>query len=423
MQLTERHIIKSTDYRFQEIDALAFKSKNLYNAANYSIRQSYAYGWGYITYNQMDKLMKYHETYKALPAKVSQQVLMLVDRNWKSFFEAMKSYNSDPSKFKGRPRLPGYKDKAKGRNLLVYTMQAISYNSKLLKQGILKLSGTSLSIKTRVPTDTICQVRLVPKCDSYVVEVIYDNLQAKPSTSQTIAAVDLGLDNLMALTSNQPGFIPVLVNGRPLKSINQFYNKRKARLQSLLKGNQHISKRILRLTRCRNQMVDNYLHHASRMVIDILLVNQVGTLVIGKNNHWKNEINLGSRTNQNFVGIPHAKLISMLQYKGLLAGITVLVQEESYTSKASSLDLDDIPVYGKSDSKSTFSGKRIKRGLYKACSGKVINADVNASYNILRKAIPNAITSNGVGSCIVQPRRVNPLRVVVKGEGHNACQF
>ena len=130
MQLTEKHTIKPTDYRFQEIDALAFKSKNLYNAANYTIRQSYAYGWGYITYNQMDKLMKYHEAYKALPAKVSQQVLMLVDRNWKSFFEAMKSYNSDPSKFKGRPRLPGYKDKAKGRNLLVYTMQAIS--TKLL---------------------------------------------------------------------------------------------------------------------------------------------------------------------------------------------------------------------------------------------------------------------------------------------------
>jgi IS605 OrfB family transposase len=413
MQLTERHIIKSTDYRFLEVDTLTFKSKNLYNAANYTIRQSYTYGWSYITYNQMDKLMKHHEAYKALPAKVSQQILMVLDKNWKSFFEALKSYNTDASKFKGRPQLPGYKDKVKGRNIVVYTMQAIS--SKLLKQGILKLSGTNLSVKTNILPDRICQVRVIPKCNSYVIEVIYDEPKPIFSTSPTIAAVDLGLDNLMALTSNHPGFAPVLVNGRPLKSINQFYNKRRARLQSLLKGNQRTSKRIQKLTRCRNQMVDNYLHHASRMVIDTLLTNQVGTLVIGKNDHWKTDINLGTRTNQNFVGIPHARLIQMLQYKGLLTGITVVVQEESYTSKASFLDLDDIPVYGKSDSKATFSGKRIKRGLYKASTGKAINADVNASYNIMRKAIPNAITSDGVGSCVVQPRRVNPLEVIVKG--------
>jgi transposase len=140
MQLAERHIIKSTEHLFAEIDELAFKSKNLYNVANYVIRQSFVYGWGYINYNEMNRLMKSHEAYKALPAKVSQQILMVLDKNWKSFFEAVKAYKVDSSKFTGRPKLPKYKDKAKGRNILVYTIQAIS--SKLLKKRIIKLSGT-----------------------------------------------------------------------------------------------------------------------------------------------------------------------------------------------------------------------------------------------------------------------------------------
>ena len=154
MQLAERHIIKSTEHRFAQIDELAFKSKNLYNAANYVIRQSFTYGWGYINYNEMNRLMKSHQAYKAMPAKVSQQILMVLDKNWKSFFEAVTAYKIDSSKFTGRPKLPKYKDKAKGRNILIYTIQAIS--SKQLKKGIIKLSGTNLSIKTKIKPDRIC---------------------------------------------------------------------------------------------------------------------------------------------------------------------------------------------------------------------------------------------------------------------------
>lgn len=417
MQLTERHIIKSTEHRFTEIDELAFKSKNLYNAANYVIRQSFIYGWGYVNYNEMNRIMKSQEAYKALPAKVSQQILMILDKNWKSFFEAVKAYKADSSKFTGRPKLPKYKDKVKGRNILVYTIQAIS--SKQLKNGIIKLSGTELLIKTKVNSDRICQVRLVPKCDSYVIEVIYDEPESTVSNNNFVASIDLGLDNLAALTSNQPGFTPLLINGRPLKSINQFYNKRKAQLQSQLKGSRKTSSRIQRLTRCRNQKVDNYLHNTSRMIVDILVAPQIGTLVIGKNAQWKTEINLGKQTNQNFVSIPHARLIEMLEYKAFLAGIKVIVQEESYTSRANFLGLDPIPVYGKTDKNPVFTGKRIKRGLYKTSVGQLINSDVNGSYNILRKAIPNAF-SDGIGSCVVQPRRVNPLEVKAKGEGLNA---
>ena len=418
MQLAERHIIKSTEHRFAEIDELAFKSKNLYNAANYVIRQSFTYGWGYINYNEMNRLMKSHQAYKAMPAKVSQQILMVLDKNWKSFFEAVKAYKIDSSQFTGRPKLPKYKDKAKGRNILIYTIQAIS--SKQLKKGIIQLSGTEILIKTKVNPARICQVRLVPKCDSYVIEVIYDEPESTASNDILAASIDLGLNNLVALTSNQPGFIPLLINGRPLKSINQFYNKRSSHLQSQLKGSRKSSPRIQRLTRCRNQKVDNYLHHASRLIIGILVAKQIGTLVIGKNAHWKTEIDLGKQTNQNFVGIPHARLIQMIEYKARLVGMKVIVQEESYTSRSNFLNLDPIPVYGHTGADDmVFSGKRIKRGLYKTSVGQSINSDVNASYNILRKAIPNAF-SNGIESCVVQPRRVNPLKVKVKGEGLDA---
>jgi IS605 OrfB family transposase len=190
-------------------------------------------------------------------------------------------------------------------------------------------------------------------------------------------------------------------------------------LQSQLTGNRKTSPRIQRLTRCRNQKIDNYLHHTSRLIIDILTVKQIGTLVIGKNAQWKTEIDLGKPTNQNFVSIPHARLIEMLEYKARLVGITVILPEESYTSRANFLGLDPIPVYRKIDKDPVFTGKRIKRGLYKTSVGQLINSDVNAAYNILRKAIPNAF-SNGIGSCVVQPRRVNPLKVKMKGEGLNA---
>jgi putative transposase len=367
-----------------------------------------------VNYNEMNRLMKFHEAYKAMPAKVSQQILMILDKNWKSFFEAVKAYKVDSSKFTGRPKLPKYKDKVKGRNILVYTIQAIS--GKFLNKGIIKLSGTDFSIKTKVNPDRICQVRLVPKCDYYVIEVIYNEPESAAPDNNFVAGIDLGLDNLVALTSNQPGFVPLLINGRPLKSINQFYNKRKAQLQSQFKGARKTSSRIQRLTRCRHQKVDNYLHHASRAIVDILVAQQIGTLVIGKNVQWKTEINLGKQTNQNFVSIPHARLIEMLKYKAFLVGIEVIVQEESFTSRANFLGLDPIPVYGKTEKKPVFTGKRIKRGLYKTSAGKLINSDVNGSFNILRKAIPNAF-SDGIGSCVVQPRRVNPLKVKQKGEG------
>jgi putative transposase len=241
-------------------------------------------------------------------------------------------------------------------------------------------------------------VRIVPKIDHYVVEVVYEKEERNYDLdSNAIAAIDLGIDNLATLTSNQPGFIPVLVSGRIIKSINRYYNQRKAQLQSLLPSEQKTSKRLQSLTKKRNFRVDDYLHKASRLIIDHLVKCGIGTLVIGQNLLWKQKANLGSRNNQNFVCIPHSRFVQQLSYKAKLVGIKVLVSEESYTSVASFLDQDPIPTYGENDSKEVkFSGRRIRTKLYRAGNGVLIHADVNGSLNILRKVVPTAF-SLGIG--------------------------
>ena len=352
----------------------------------------------------MASLMKKTEQYQALPAKVSQQVLRGLDRNWQSFFTASSEFKSHPDKFLGKPKIPGYKEPKKGRNLLVYTIQAISRIG--LRQGLVKLSGTSIALPTRV-AERIAEVRIVPKCDCYVIEVIYEKTEQFLAPNEKIAAIDLGIDNLMAVTSNQPDFIPLLINGRPLKSLNQFYNQRRAKLQSLLKGNRQSSQRICRLTRCRNQKVDDYLHQASRYLVNLLVEQEITTLVIGKNDGWKQEVNLGKVNNQKFVTIPHARLIEMISYKCQLEGISVILQEESYTSVANFLNDDPLPVYGQITEKPVFSGKRISRGLYRTDKGILVQSDVMGSYNILRKAFPNAFNRYGIERCVVHPRRIN----------------
>ncbi|WP_253881057.1 RNA-guided endonuclease InsQ/TnpB family protein [Microcystis aeruginosa] len=348
--------------------------------------------------------MKKTEQYQALPAKVSQQVLRGLDKNWQSFFAASSEFKSHPDKFLGKPKIPSYKEPNKGRNLLVYTIQALSKVG--LRQGLVKLSGTSIALPTRV-AERIAEVRIVPKCDCYVIEVIYEKTEQFLAPNEKIAALDLGIDNLMAVTSNQPDFIPLLINGRPLKSLNQFYNQRRAKLQSLLKGNRQSSQKIHRLTRCRNQKVDDYLHQASRYLVNLLVEQEITTLVIGKNDGSKQEVNLGKVNNQKLVTIPHRRLIEMISYQCQLAGIKVIIQEESYTSVANFLNDDPLPVYGETTEKPVFSGKRIKRGLYRTDRGFLCQSDVIGSYNILRKAFPNAFNRYGIEGCVVHLRRIN----------------
>jgi putative transposase len=249
-----------------------------------------------------------------------------------------------------------------------------------------------------------------------VIEVVYgkDVKQAKVNPTY-YAGIDIGMNNLVALTSNKPGFVPVVVNGRPVKSTNQFYNKRKAELQKQL-GHTGTTKRMERMTNKRNRRIDHYMHTVSHRIVDLLVQEGIGVLCIGKNDAWKQEINLGKRTNQNFVQIPHARFIQMLTYKAELVGITVKVTEESYTSQASLLDLDLLPVRESGDEKYTFSGKRVERGLYQALNGRGINADINGAGNIIRKVAPDAFQqAEGVedGKRMLTSLVVHPVRVVV----------
>ena len=237
MKQVERHIVKETSPLWKQIDNLCFLSKNLYNYANYLVRQSFIFDQVYLGFNQVYHLVKDNPDYQALPRKVSQQVLRVLAQNWQSFFEASKAYKEAPNKFTGRPKLPKYKHKTKGRNLLIYTIQAISQSG--LRKGMVKLSGTNIVVPTKAKN--IAQARIIPKVGQYVIEIVYEQAEHHTVTNpELVAAIDIGVDNLAALTSNQKGFVPILVNGRPLKSLNQFYNKTKAKLQSQLRGkNKH----------------------------------------------------------------------------------------------------------------------------------------------------------------------------------------
>ncbi len=399
MQLVEQHVIKPNSPFWQVVDTAAFASKNLYNLALYEMRQKFFVSGFTHSYESLYHLVKASDAYKGLPAKVSQQVLKGLDKAWKGYFAAHREWQKDPSKFLSEPKIPHYKDKTAGRNVLTYTIQAIS--SKLLRIGQVAPSGLSgVIIKTK-QTAVDC-VRIVPKKTHYVVEVIYTKEIEPADLDYTFAAgIDLGLNNLAVIASNKSGFQPVVVNGRPLKSINQFYNKRKAELQSILGSEKAKSHRIDRLTDRRNRRINHYLHATSRKVVDLLVADGIGMVVVGKNNGWKQEIGIGKRNNQNFVSIPHARFIEMLTYKAELVGIKVVLTEESHTSKCSFLDMEPICHQEK------YAGKRIKRGLFRSSMGKLINADLNGAYNIIRKVAPGAF-SQGVEGAVVHP---SPLGV------------
>jgi len=415
VQLVEQHCIRKSDPRYVIIDEAAFKSKNLYNAALYEMRQAFIHHGISLSYEEMDKRMQSHEAYKALPAKVSQQVLKQLAEAWKAFREAKAAYEEDPSKFTGRPRLPKYKHKTEGRNILMYTIQAISRGKKGLKRGIIKPSMLPIEVKTQQNPKQIDQVRIIPRNGHYVVEVIYSKAPVQAQVDPAFCvAIDLGVTNVAAITANREGFIPRLVNGRTLKAMNQWYNKRMKELKLCLPKaeRERVTRQMERITNTRNRQVNHYLHAASKRMIDFLIKQGVGTIIVGKNPLWKQEAGMGKRNNQNFVSIPHAKFIDMLTYKAALVGIQVEVQEESYTSKASFLDLDPIPTYKPhDDTEYTFSGKRIGRRnrLYRTKDGQIICADVNGSYNILRKCKPDAfahVDAKGIAAYVVQPLRL-----------------
>ena len=401
LQLTQQIVVSNKSNKFAQLDELCFLSKNLYNVALYHIRQYYKETNKYLSYNKLTKILSDSNNidYRAIPyTQSAQQVLRQVDKQYKAFYASIKSKKMQGKKV----RLPKYKDKENGRNIFVYTNQCAKVSNKIV---YLKTKQGTLSFNT--VANNIQQVRLVPKGNHIVVEIIYNVEYKLKEDNKRYASIDLGLNNLCTLASNVAQSI--IVNGKPLKSINHHYNKTKAKLQSKLSKNKHTSKRINRLTIRRNSKIKDYMHKVSRKIVDYMEANSLNTLFVGKNVGWKDSINLGKTNNQNFVSIPYNMLIQMLEYKCKLAGINIVIINEAYTSKCSFLDSEKICKHD------NYAGRRVKRGIFISSSGIIINADINGSLNIMVVGLKQLNVKRDV--LVLEPANLrfvlNPVRVCV----------
>ena len=391
MILVEQHIIKKTNSAYNELDQLCFLSKNLYNSAVYTIRQHYFNTKKYLNKFQLinEFTQNKQQDYIALPRKVSQRVIYQVDNVFKSFFKLLKKKQN--GQYNKPVKLPYYKNKLNGRNYLEFTKQSIS--QKNLKQGIISF-GKNINFKLKTTKQNIHQVRIIPRKNYIIVEVLYEIKDIKlKENNHKYLSIDLGINNLATCIDNK--FNGFIINGKPLKSINHYYNKKLSYYKSIqdIKNKSAYKNKIYTLTLKRNNKIKDYLHKVSKYITNHLVSNNINTLIIGYNKEWKQEVNMHKDTNQNFVQIPHKKFIDMLAYKCKLYGINVIIQEESYTSKCSFYDNETIKKHN------IYKGKRIKRGLFKTSTGLLINADINGSLNIMKKAVPNVSYEYGIKVC------------------------
>ena len=422
MILTEEHRISRSRHKelFRKMDRYCYLAKNLSNSVNYLLKQCYRIhrklaqgeildswekgmiyrancavrrynrarpgkrpvryidGNGSLTADAyfLSWYMKTWEVYRAMPyATCSQICIQERCREWRSYFRGLQEYRRDPRGFYGCPNAPGYLDPVRGRGRIVITSQNFSIDDK----GHVRMPGFLSGIRVRARHRDVRQIRIQTGPGVIRIQLMYEREEAAPADRPHEMGIDIGVNNLMAVSFSS-GKEPVLINGRPLKSINQFYNKRRASLQGTAeKSNRRRRTRAMdRLTQKRGRKVRDLMHKASRKIIDLAVQEDVGTIVIGRNAGWKQRSSMGKRKNQNFVSIPYHILIEMIQYKAALAGITVKLTVESYTSGTSYLDGEypDREHYKKS--------RRIKRGLFRSNAGIFINADVNAAYQIMK---------------------------------------
>ncbi|WP_223067749.1 RNA-guided endonuclease InsQ/TnpB family protein [Paenibacillus caui] len=352
----------------------------------------------FVDYHFLDGLFKVMEQpdYRALPAQSSQWVMKSVLQNWKSFYASIKDYRQHPEKYNGRPGIPSY-CRAKEKEIQFTNQDCVIRDRKFLK---LPKTKQQLNIgKLGYTEGKLKQVRVVPRYGQYVVELIFAcTIETKTLDHGSCMAIDLGVHNLATIVTTT-GSRPVLVKGKHIKAINQYYNKMKAHYMGILrhgkqpKEGQHTSRRIERMHRIRHRKIKDLFHKASYNIVQLAAGQNVGMIIIGQNRGWKQRSDMGKRNNQTFCHIPHHLLISMIRYKAAEQGIQVQLTEEAFTSKASFLDHDPLPGYEEGKTWA-FSGKRIKRGLYQSLQG-LIHADVNGAANILRKVVPNA-TAYGI---------------------------
>ena len=385
VQRAERIIIRKNHPKYKVIDQQCFHAKNLYNEANYVIRQKFINEGEYLNYYDMNKEFKTHENYKLCFSQPSNCTLRLLDKNWKSYFAAIKGWKKNPSKYLGMPKLPKYLEKEGRTNWMIPNNQLVYDYEK-----------STIYIRNRLVNDydwkcrclgRPIQVRFVPSNNHITMEIVYE-IEIDDVTEKTdrVASIDIGVDNLATVTNNI-GIEPFIVNGKILKSINQDYNKRKAQIQSdLMKRNgQSWSKKLDDITFKRYNRIRNYIHNASAMIIKFCKENDIEVLVVGKNDTWKQN----KKYMQNFTSIPYEMLLEQLEYKCEDNGIKYEETNEAYTSGTSYLDNEE-PCkenYNKE--------RRIKRGLFQA-KNTLINSDVNGSLQIMKKVFPDSYTGYGI---------------------------
>lgn len=399
MRLTYSYNINNSE----QLLGLCQISKELYNQALYEIKSNLKDD-KFIFYNELEKIMKTKVNlnneinYKKLKAQVSQQILMTIDKNMKSYFKSIKDWNKNPKKYKGKPKLPNYKKKY---NNLIYPNQSAS-----IKDGYINLSK---DIKIFIPQwnkykddlTSFNQIRIIPKNDYIKIEIIYTKKsENKELNYNEYSSIDLGIDNLITLIVSDK--TPLLFSGKQIKSFNQFFNKRLSKLNSI-KDKQKIktTKQINILYENRENLIKDIFHKLSRFIVNYLINNKIGTLIIGYNKNWKDSISLGRKTNQKFVQIPYLRLIEYLKYKCEMVGINLITTEESYTSKCDSLSLEEIKK------QENYKGKRIKRGLFKSGVNKLINADINGAINIMRKVVDDSLLNKIINSGLL----FNPIKI------------
>lgn len=381
MELTEKEIIYATDERFDLIKNLCHLSKNLYNACLYDVRQYYFETKSYRHWKSQKPIFikNNNSDYYALQSHVAGEVFKQVGEQFIGFFN---------NKTNKKKRIPKYKDK-NGYNLVIFPRLTISKQIDYDKDEQIytyTLCKKSYNFKIKSTKPNIKMVKFVYDEANNLIKCykIYEVEAPKlKKDNSRYFSIDPGLNNIVSIYNNI-GIRPLLYNGRPIKSINQYYNKTNAKLRSELPANIKSSKRLKQLSFKRANKIDYEMHKISTHIINEAVKNNISKIIIGSNVSWKNGINIGRKNNQNFVNIPHTKLFNQLLYKGLLNGIEVIFTEESYTSKASFFDKDELPIYGESNH-NNFSGRRISRGLYKDSKGNLWNADLNGGGNIMRK--------------------------------------
>ena len=400
IQLVEKHYIRKNNEHYDLLDHYCYMSKNLYNFANYHIRQSFTKEGIYLNYNNIDKLMKLEENNKdyknMITAKSAQQCLKLLDKNWKSFFSSIKDYSKHKEKYLGRPKLPKYLPK-NGRNILIFTNQDCK-----LKNGYIHFPKKMNGFTIKTDLQSFQQIRVLPKSNKIVIEIVYNKeVEELKEDNGKYISIDLGLDNLATLTNNC-NELPIILSGRKIKSINQYYNKQISHYREIAKRINKLdyTKRMDRLTNKRNNLIDDLIHKASRKAVNYALSCGANTIIIGNNKNWKQNSKMSTKVNQNFISIPHSKLIQQIKYKAKIVGINVIITEESYTSGTSFLD-NELPI-----KENYNNNRRVYRGLFISNRGIKINSDVNGSLQIMRKVFPNAF-SHGIEDYGFNPIRVN----------------